>query len=188
MNNREIIMAQSLELFSLKGYDSVGIQEICNNSNITKPTLYHYFGSKTGLLREIIVENSKKLLEAISQASDYKGDLPLTVNKTVRVYFNFAKNNPHFYRIKLSSFYAPVESDLFKATEDLRYEEYKLLEGVFIKASQDHGNMKNKQAALAITFLGHVSTYIGMWLNNYKHLDEELVFSASHQFMHGIYS
>ncbi len=32
------------------GYDAMGIQRIVEAARITKPTLYHYFGSKQGLL------------------------------------------------------------------------------------------------------------------------------------------
>ncbi len=188
MDNREKIMLESLELFSKSGYDNVGIQEICDNSSITKPTLYHYFGSKSGLLEEIMLENHKKLRNAIISSAEYSGDLPLAVNKTVRSYFNFAKNNPGFYRIMLCSFCAPVNSDLYRVSHKLMLNQYEIIEKLFKSAAADHGNMKNKHTSLAVTFIGHINTYISMWLNNFRELDEDLVFSASHQFMHGIYS
>lgn len=56
MDNREKILRCALELFYHKGYDAVGIQEICQSAGITKPTLYHYFGSKYGLL-EVLLEH-----------------------------------------------------------------------------------------------------------------------------------
>ena len=55
MDNRENILTCALELFYQRGYDAVGIQEICQAAGITKPTLYHYFGSKYGLL-EVLLE------------------------------------------------------------------------------------------------------------------------------------
>ena len=53
MDNKKNIMNIALKSFSLKGFDAVGVQEIVEKSGVTKPTLYHYFGSKTGLLEAI---------------------------------------------------------------------------------------------------------------------------------------
>ena len=56
MENRERILRCALELFSSRGYDAVGVQEIVSTVGITKPTLYHYFGSKEGLLKALLLE------------------------------------------------------------------------------------------------------------------------------------
>ena len=42
------------ESFYEKGYDAIGVQEIADAAGVTKPTLYHYFGSKYGLLQAVI--------------------------------------------------------------------------------------------------------------------------------------
>jgi len=54
MSNRETILACALQLFSARGYDAVGVQEIVEAVGIQKPTLYHYFGSKAGLLHSLL--------------------------------------------------------------------------------------------------------------------------------------
>jgi len=188
MDNRELIMKESLAAFALRGFENIGVQEICEKSGITKPTLYHYFGSKNGLLQEIMATYSNKLIKIVADAVQYDGDLPLTINRTVRVYFKFARENKDFYRILLSLYFAPPESNFRKLSIDYMKKQYDLMECLFSEAASNHGNMKNRQVRLAITFLGMINNYIGMWINNYCELDEELVFSASHQFMHGIYS
>ena len=53
MENREKILESALDLFFTKGYDAVGVEEIAERAGITKPTLYHYFGSKYGLRRRL---------------------------------------------------------------------------------------------------------------------------------------
>ena len=50
MENRDHILDCALRLFAARGYDAVGVQEIVELAGLTKPTLYHYFGSKRGLL------------------------------------------------------------------------------------------------------------------------------------------
>jgi len=69
MDNRSTILARALELWSERGYDAVGVQEIVDAAGITKPTLYHYFGSKRGLLDCLIEERSGGLRDAAAAAA-----------------------------------------------------------------------------------------------------------------------
>ena len=48
------ILQKALELFSDKGYDATSVREICEAAGITKPTLYHFYGSKEGVYRAIV--------------------------------------------------------------------------------------------------------------------------------------
>ena len=188
MSTDETIMEKALEAFALNGYENIGVQEICDASGITKPTLYHYYGSKTGLLTQIMTEYSKRLIKVIKEASAYNGDLPLTINKTVKAYFTFARNNKSFYRLLLNLFFAPPQSPFSKISQQYMKNQYLILETLFKLASEDHGNMKHKEKRNAITLLGFINSYIGMWMNGEVELNDDQVFSASHQFMHGIYS
>ena len=56
MSNRDKILNCSLNLFCRKGYESVAVSQICKEAGITKPTLYHYFKSKYGLLEALLEE------------------------------------------------------------------------------------------------------------------------------------
>jgi TetR/AcrR family transcriptional regulator len=188
MDNRSNILAHALELFASRGYDAVGVQEIVDAAGITKPTLYHYFGSKLGLLNEIFSDHFKILYESIEKATAYHHDLPLTLNRTVAAYFHYANDNKPFYRMFLSAWFAPPDSDAFTAVSRLTGRQQQLLESLFIQAANDHGNMKGRHRAYAATFLGMINTYIGLWLNGYIELNDELVYKAVHQYMHGIFS
>jgi AcrR family transcriptional regulator len=54
MDNRQRLLDCALELFSLRGYDAVGVREVVEAAGVTKPTLYHYFDSKRGLLEALL--------------------------------------------------------------------------------------------------------------------------------------
>ena len=75
MDNRKTIMQCALNLFSDKGYDSVGVQEIVTAAGITKPTLYYYFKSKHGLLEALIQEKGELLMRQLTQAVGTSGDI-----------------------------------------------------------------------------------------------------------------
>ena len=50
---REEISDTAVKLFLDKGYNNVTIQDICNELNITKPTLYKYISNKEDLILDL---------------------------------------------------------------------------------------------------------------------------------------
>jgi TetR/AcrR family transcriptional regulator len=188
VDNRSTLLARALELWSERGYDAVGVQEIVESAGVTKPTLYHYFGSKRGLLDALIEERSADLRDALTAAADYRGDLAATLEAVVRSYFGFAQREAAFYRMQLGFWFAPPRSDEHDAVLARNLGQHAALERLFEAAANDHGNMRGRHRAYAATFLGMINTYIGLWLNGYADLDDRLVNAAVHQFMHGILS
>jgi TetR/AcrR family transcriptional regulator len=188
MDNRSLLLARALELWSERGYDAVGVQEIVESAGVTKPTLYHYFGSKRGLLDALIDERSAGLRDSLAVAAEYRGDLVKTLEAVVRAYFDFAQKEAAYYRTSLGFWFAPPQSDEHAAVVARNLGQHAALERLFEAAAADHGNMRGRHKAYAATFLGMINTYIGLWLNGYANLDDQLVYQAVHQFQHGIYS
>ena len=73
MDNKETIMTCALDLFYARGYDGVGVQEIADAAGITKPTLYYYFGSKKGLLQQVLNNYYQILDELLDRAVSFQG-------------------------------------------------------------------------------------------------------------------
>lgn len=188
MDNKTIILQKALQLFSSRGYAAVGVQEIAVQSGITKPTLYHYFGSKSGLLTELLERYFSRLNQSVLKAADYQGDLPLTIHRIAREYFSFAMENKDFYRMHLAIYFAPPDSPEAIIVSDMLLEQYKIVENMFEQAVKDHGNMRGRSKAYAATLIGMLNTYIGLIFHKRIEMTDELIFRAVHQFMHGIYS
>ncbi len=188
MENREALLDCALNLFSTRGYDAVGIQEIVDTVGVTKPTLYHYFSHKRGLLDALLAGQYETLLEAVRTAAFYQRDLPNSLEKIVRAYFQAAVENPRFFRLQLTMQYAPVDSEPNQAISPYRLEQQHILQSMFLQAVQDHGNMRGRHVMYAATFLGMIHAYIGEYLNGVISLDDPLPFLAVKQFSHGIYS
>ncbi len=72
MDNRSTLLKCALDLFAARGYDGVGVQEIVEAAGVTKPTLYHYFGSKQGLLQALLEE----IRSALAKRTARGGCLP----------------------------------------------------------------------------------------------------------------
>ncbi len=188
MDNRTNILNTALRLFADRGYPSVGIQEIVNESNVTKPTLYHYFGSKRGLLDALLEESFNKLKASLKIATDYKRDLPNSLFKITKTFFLFAKEKELFYRLQLDLCFSSPNSEAYKAVEGYNTSILRMLEKMFEEASNDHGNMKGRQKRYAFTFLGMINNYITLYLSTHTELNDEIIYQAVHQFSHGIYS
>ena len=188
MSNRDKLLECALELFAARGFDAVGVQEVADAAGLKKPTLYHYFGSKSGLLRTLLTENFEKLFDGVEKAADYQGDVTTTLRRVANVYFEYARQNPQLYRLQLSMWYAPEDSEAFKQAASRNQRQQDILENIFLRASMDHGNMKGRQRTYAATFLGLINTYASLGLNGYAELNQALVNNAVHQFMHGIFS
>ncbi|MBI9044752.1 MAG: TetR/AcrR family transcriptional regulator [Anaerolineaceae bacterium] len=188
MENRNKILDCALELFSARGYESVGVQEIALAAGITKPTLYHYFGSKTGLLEALLEQYHAPLNQSIREAATYQGDLPMTLEKIAEAFFIYARQNPQYYRMQLALLFAPRESETCQLALKRNEAQYQMIEKLFRVAVKDHGNMAGRQNQFAVTFIGMVNTYISMGLNGQIDLDQDLVYRIVRQFQHGIYS
>jgi TetR/AcrR family transcriptional regulator len=188
MDNQVKLLDSALELFAARGYDAVGVQDIVDAAGVTKPTLYHYFHSKRGLLDALLADNFAPLIELAGQAAVYNHDLVLTLEKTARAYFEFARYNPTFYRLHLTMYFASPAGEPNQAVMDYQRRLYHMLEDLFSAAGADHGNMRGRHNLYAATFMGMVNTYIGLFLNGNIELNDRLVYQAVHQFMHGIFS
>lgn len=188
MNNRQILLETALELFSERGYAGCGVQEICERAGVSKPTLYHYFGSKLGLLEGLLESRHPALAEAVAAAAQGTHDLPRDLERVMRAFFSFAGANPRYYRLLLTLWFSPPESEAHQAMRRRMEAQTAALEALFREAAEDHGNMGGRSVYFAAAFLGLIHTCIGLHLNGVADLDEELLRQALRQFQYGIYS
>jgi AcrR family transcriptional regulator len=186
--NRGLLLAKAALLFSERGYSAVGVEEICSEVSLTKPTLYHYFGSKRGLLDAIIAERGSPLLGALRIAAVYAHDVPLGLERMAFSLADFAKRDPVFARLRLTMSFAPPESEAGAAAAAFNAELFALVEDFFRAAEGDHGNMRGRSKPIAATFIGTVDTYIGFFLSGTSDLGEASIRLALRQFMYGIFS
>ncbi len=189
MDARAKILNTALRLFVSHGYDAVGVQTIVEESELTKPTLYHYFGSKRGLFESLVQEKSVPLIDAVQEAALYQGDITQSIRRVVHVYFLYAQEHSQFYRLLLTMWFAPASSEYFTVIHDVLRQQHHILEEMFRQAAHDHGNMTGRHTQYAVSFKGLIDTYIGMALQGYTAFQsDELEHRVVHQFMHGIFS
>lgn len=187
-DNRQTIIERALDLFSRRGYDAVGVQEIVTAAGVTKPTLYHYFESKPGLLEAILERYGRELRSCLRQAADYRGDVPLTLERIAFALVGFAEREPRFYRFLLSLHLAPSESEAARSARELLEALQAIVTDTFRQAREQLGNMNGREALFAASYFGLLNTWVGLALNGQAKLDDQAVRAVVKQFMHGIYS
>lgn len=182
------ILEIALDLFSKHGYDAIGVQTLCEKSGVTKPTLYYYFKSKEGVLKELLKVNYAKLnglLELnshyIPHPKIYEQDVIVTLTSVAQTYLKFAEKNQNFYKMVLNATFAPNFGTLSKIAVDFNSVQYQILEKMFKSMARIHRNMKGAETRLAWTFIGLINTCIALKRQDSMH---EFV----KQFMHGIFS
>jgi AcrR family transcriptional regulator len=186
--NKANMLSIALLLFSDRGYEAVGVAEICEASGITKPTLYHYFGSKRGLLDAVIERGGGALLEEVRAVSAYAHDVKAGLESIALAFARRAKREPAFARLRLSLHFAPPASEGARAAFALNEEIFATVEAFFREAAGDHGNMRGRSRPYAAAFIGTIDTYVGLYLAGRSDLGDEALTSAVKQFMHGIFS
>jgi TetR/AcrR family transcriptional repressor of nem operon len=86
MGQKELIIHESMKLFSLNGFMSTGINDIIEATKSSKGGFYHYFASKEELFYEVLEEAQRiwrgKCLDGIEQIDN-------TPNKVIQLLNNY---------------------------------------------------------------------------------------------------
>ncbi|MDH8677774.1 TetR/AcrR family transcriptional regulator [Fusibacter bizertensis] len=64
-NKRDQILSSASEIFAINGYHDASINEIADNANVGKGTIYEYFDSKMTLYIEVLKYNIERYLTRI---------------------------------------------------------------------------------------------------------------------------
>ena len=138
---KNFILNTATKLFAAKGFDGVGVQEICTESQITKPTLYYYFGSKLGLLQEIINSYGGEFYKQLLSSGTYNGDFIKNLSDIVYATLDFAKKFPEYFKFHNALMFYPTDNEAFK----IHFELQKKINKIFVK------NLHSKFFALFLT-------------------------------------
>lgn len=184
-SSREKIFQTALILFSQKGYDCVGVQEICTLCEITKPTLYYYFQSKIGLLESIIDFYSEKLLLLLNDAADYKHDFILHLSNLLKAQIHFAEENPEFFKLQIFLENSPIESPGFIAHQKLQNQIDSIYLVLFQKCTAEFGNMKGFENLYSKIFQSTVISTARAVLSKSIVFSEETAYRIIKSFVYG---
>jgi AcrR family transcriptional regulator len=182
------ILDAALELFAEHGYDGTGVQEIISAVDLTKPTLYHHFGSKAGLLAALIEREAASFLDDLKKAADYHGDLPNSLDKVVESYFRFTASHRAFCQFSFSLAALSAGHEAANVSRQFFQKQRETLEAMFEAACKEHGNMRGRHRRYALSLMGMIGAQISFALKTGDSLSPKLRRELVQQFSYGIYS
>jgi len=194
-NSRGEILKNALSLFAQKGYEAISPNDICELTGIQKPTLYYFFGSKEGLLDELLKEQYAKLDDVVNQAcvyypdpKNYHNDVKPALIRVADAFFKFAGENSEFYLFLMALGFAPPQSVSAVVSGKYHKRHYEILTQMFFCISDVHPNIKGREAAYAIRFLALVNAQIALWRRGFTELTNAEAESIVRGFLHGVYN
>lgn len=187
MDTKTRLLNTSTALFALRGYDAVGVKEIVDKAGVTKPTLYHHFGNKEGLLKAVLMQLDDFLLVSRHQSA-YNGDLYLSLKASLLSYISFAKANKSLFSLFRFMTQMPHATLSAQLVQPYQRQSLAILEAMFSAASLDHGNMQGRSSVLSINFMSMCLTYATLVVEADFNMNDEMTHQVLHTFSHGIYS
>lgn len=110
VRSNDRILLKALALFSDKGYDATSVREICEAAGVTKPTLYHFFGSKEGVYRAIVEGTLERFQADILQALGETGPLRPRLVRMARGFVESTAREPDLARFLMALIHNPPRS------------------------------------------------------------------------------
>jgi AcrR family transcriptional regulator len=104
----ERILSTALDLFAVRGYDATSVREICEAAGITKPTLYHFYGSKDGVLQALVTSGFDRFRGLVDSSLETPGTFRQKVKVLARSLFKSAIDQPRYWRFMHSIVWAPL--------------------------------------------------------------------------------
>ena len=113
------ILQSALALFSSRGYDATSVREICEAAGITKPTLYHFYGSKEGVYRSLVDGVLEDFRAHLTAQLAEGGAVVARLQRVARSYFDAARGRRELMRFIFSIIHNPPASA--PVTDFIRY-------------------------------------------------------------------
>lgn len=138
---KDKIRAAALELFCIYGTDKTSINEIAQKAGVAPASIYNYFGSKEGLIRDTVID----LLESGLKAKEelWESDLPFPelIKRTVSMKDNIIDqtNLELLLRALLDT-----DPEIKKLTDDFYKRRYPYIIGKFIEKGRREGYIRRE--------------------------------------------
>ncbi len=188
MDTKLQLLNIGISLFSCSPYEAVGVQDIVEQAHVTKPTLYHHFGSKLGFYEAVFEHFALPYIDTILPKTVYKNDLVKNLNELACFSFEYFQNNPSVFYFLENTWIVSSGSELFPYVENYRCQILDAFEKLFSSAALQHGNLKGKEALMATLFIHSLRAQQQVILSGKIQPTPDLPYRLVHLFMYGIFS
>jgi AcrR family transcriptional regulator len=111
------ILDSAESLLAEAGYEAFSIRKLIDRCGYSAPTIYHYFGDKSGLLDAVLEEHYQRLFALVRRVS-FKPDPLDTIRARAKAFIEFGLENPTHYRILMAQ--RGADAKPLQSVEDAR--------------------------------------------------------------------
>lgn len=108
-DRRQRLLAAAAKLFNRLGYASTSVREIVQAAGVTKPVLYHYFGSKEGIYREIVGHTLRHFEDSLQAFRQRGGSARVRIRHLCNEAFSLFLAHKDEVRLMYSVYYGPPQ-------------------------------------------------------------------------------
>ena len=102
---REKVLGAARELIIEHGYEQVTLKDICDRSGVSNGSVFHHFGSKEGIIRELFAAERGAYLQATQEAIlGFEGDPCDAFGAGTRAAMHYQAENPVRYERLIAEF------------------------------------------------------------------------------------
>jgi AcrR family transcriptional regulator len=155
ITKKEAILDAALTLFAKHGFDHVSVAMIAVQSNVTKSLIFHHFGNKEQLWDEVKQHYFSQYAQTQEILFEQEKNPLALIEKSVRNYFDFIKQNPLIAR-----FFSYAHLDNDDSCGDLDKPLIKQA-GFLIESAQQQGLIRASinPTVLIMTFITGINQY-----------------------------
>lgn len=182
------LSATAFELFESQGYDAVSMEQIADEADVAKATLYNYFPVKEALIayrfREDIAAGMAERAKAISAHSTFDARMRFLLGESAEWHSQRRSYLPQYLRFLTSQ--ARYDGEV-RQDKVCHSDTRQILTGMF-HAAQESGEMATTQTAAQVAWSFEYLLYgaVSAWLNDPSESLSERFLAAFDLLMHGM--
>jgi TetR/AcrR family transcriptional repressor of nem operon len=161
-HDKEVVIKKGLELFCSKGYNNLGMDEICRTTGMTKGAFYNAFKSKEQFLLATIAAYGDMTVSHLSQKLNHSK--AKAIDRLTAMYEGMFEMQPslNYSGCMINNIMSELGSgnDLVAKATAVEFENFLGVIEPIVKEAQNDGDLNNEVGSMALTELLH-STFYG---------------------------
>ena len=176
------ILHSAMKVFSQKGFHQAKIEEIAENADVGKGTVYEYFKSKEELFFEMFKAGSADYMDIVTAELALTNSAEEKIYKVIRTHFDFMKKNKELAKIMMQE-HLEAGKQLREWFMEMRNNKLKMLEEIIIIGIANGELVAQNPAITATLITGMVGAAGGMLVFSPKAPDIEEIFQTIQKFL-----
>lgn len=161
----KIFMAAA-QLFFKHGYNGVSIREICEETGVSKPTLYYYYGNKEGIYKALVDVGTSLCVDKYREILDINIPVKQKLIELVKISFYQTNEYPEFVKFFQSLFITTESLPSLDSVMDVAKKQRHILANLIQEGinNGEFGASADPQLACDV-FVGTVTHFVWKQLN-----------------------